>query len=270
MSFPVSRIPLGPNNTTKSPFGLWHAAVQGPTARNVYLQSENYSFTPDDGWTSELTFSGPQNVLAAWTKKTIANYKKQDYRVTCDISDQGNGFATLTLRVPPKLGDETEYDDVDTVQWSLNGNDMEKDILTHPSLTVLTDAEWDVLRNYKADPSGTFPTALTLQLVGRDIAALIRRGVQTHSVSQWVLVRSSVLMSEQATQTQIDNVGMQFTKAQMETDEDLPTSLKFALPATGVWIKRTPSISLEKTRYTVNGEYWHADYASTVLFPAAP
>jgi|TARA_Y100000310_G_scaffold276414_1_gene293528 hypothetical protein len=270
MSKPVTKLPLGNDFGTRAAWHKNNATVQGYRAREVFRQTENFSFTPDSGWTSEIAYHGPIETLAIFAKKTIKEYKDDDYRVTVDISDLGNGFGNMTVRVPSRLGDEKEYEDEDTVQWSLTGNDMEKDILTHPSLAgppVIVDDEWDILRKLKADPNVTIPNESSVSIATWNIIQLIRKGVQTHSVSQWVLRRSSVLMSEQSTTTQIADVGYQFGISELQTYENLPTTIKFTLPTSGVWIKRTPSIALEGTRYKVDGEFWHADTASSVLFP---
>ena len=272
MSVRVSQLPLGQQaggNENRKAYGWWGAAVQGKHARKVFQQSENYNFTPDNGWQSSTTYHGPLDVLAVFAKKQIKKFKEKDYRVAVDISALGNGWGNMTLRRPWAKGDEKEYDDEDTIQWSLTGNDMEKDILTHPTLKDLTvDADWDKLRELKSDQTADFPDENSVQTETWKIMELLRKGVQTYSVSQYVLRRSSVLMSEQSTTTQITDIGKQFTKTQLETHESLPTELKFALPSDGIWIKRTPSVALDSTRYKVDGEFWHADSASTVLYPA--
>jgi len=265
---PISELDVGTGSAPSNKPWRIGAVIQGHEGQTAVLQSESHSFTPETGWTTTFVSKGPVEVLLAEAKKQIKEYKEDDYRVTADVSDTGSGFGTLTVRQPSRHGDEKEYEDEDTVQWSLTGNDMEKDILTHWSLENITDNDWDILRELKADQTATFPEDTVFNTAeALDIAVLMRKGVQTHSVSQWVLRRSSVLMTEQTTQTQIDDVGYQFTKAKLEEHESLPSELKFALPADGVWMKRTPSVSLEGTRYKVDGEFWHSDYASTVLYP---
>ena len=246
-------------------------SLQGEAGYELTRTSESHSFTPEGGWMMEETYTGPAEILLTEAKKRIKEYKEDDYRVSVDVSSNGDGFGTLRLKVPSRLGDEKEFEDEDTITWSLTGNDMEKDILTHPHLVDASEADFDILRKLKSDPTMSPPNIMDFTGIPTqkpyDISILIRMGVMTYSVSQWVLRRSAVLHSESTTQAALDDVGKQFTKAQLESFEGMPSNLKFTLPATGVWIKRTPSVGLDGSRYTIDGEYWHPDYASTILYP---
>ena len=272
---PINDLSLGRNAS----FGIGRASrqtLQGAAAQDLVLQSEGHAFSPESGWTTTSTWMGPYDILLSEAKKKITEYKDDDYRVTADISEGGNGFGPLTMKVPTRIGDELEYEDEDTVTWGLTGNDMEKALLTHPNLVNETIATMDTLRTFMDNSSSEMPwndypngsgTKPAPTIAAWDFVHLIRFGVQTYSVSQWVLQRTSVLHAESTVKTALYSIGKQFEKAQLESLEGLPTEMMFTLPSTGTWLKRTPNVRREGASWRIEGEYWHSDGASAVLYP---
>jgi hypothetical protein len=98
---------------------------------------------------------------------------------------------------------------------------------------------------------------------------LIKRGVEVLSISQYVLKKSAVYSSYNTAQIAIANVGRQHFLADLVSYESLPFNIKFAMPTTGWWIKRTPKISTEGIRVKTETEFWHVDAASIWLYPYA-
>lgn len=168
---------------------------------------------------------------------------------------------------------------VETERWSLAGEDMEKTLWTHSALGDLHDnysSDYEQLRKdvSTAEKDGSWKTiydAMSSTAGGgsaKPIFKLFMDGVESYTLSRWVLRWSGVISTRAQGQFAHTNIGKQFTTQNMYDWEGLPADLSFAIPA-GVWIKRTPTYDYEGTKINASMEYWHADTASTILYPTA-
>ena len=48
--------------------------------------------------------------------------------------------------------------------------------------------------------------------------------------------------------------------------EKFADALRFATPAAGGWIKRTPTVNFDGNKVSCDVEYWHADDWSEILY----
>lgn len=100
-----------------------------------------------------------------------------------------------------------------------------------------------------------------LNLLLRDLAD----GVQSVSVSHYVLRRVVRLKPGSTVRATRDRVGAILTTSELTSLEGVPSTVKFDLPDT-FWQKRTPTVEPEATHRVLTQEYWQADrYAKFFL-----
>lgn len=235
-------------------------------------QFETTQYDPTRGWSKVMKWEGPKGRALSYGRQLVSSWKAVGVDIAISLSEDVGGSATLEASLPADISP------VETIQWSLDGNDLEKPIETHPMLAGVRDEEIELLRRVKANPqyvisqwqsemtSSSQSTAVATNTFR--ILSLIKRGVEVYSISQWTLRRSAVHSSYTTSQIALSNVGRQFTLAQLISMEGLD-NIKFSMPSTGYWIKRTPKVATEGIRTKVETEYWHVDAASVYLYPFA-
>ena len=232
---------------------------------------DSYSYDPTRGWTQNMSWEGPKKRALQYARKLVRDWKGYGVDISVNVTDDVGGAARLDATLPMNI------DPVDTLQWSLEGNDLEKAIETHPMLAAARDEEIELIRRVKANPQYLIQNwQEEMTAAGKStgvtpntykILALVKRGVEVYSISQWTLKASKCFSSYNNAKMSVDNVGRQFTLSQLSYFEGLPTNLKFALPSEGWWIKRTPRVSTQGIRVSVEVEFWHVDAASIYLYP---
>ena len=262
--------------------------VQGSRLPIELPQERNWS--PNKGWTTSRKWVGES---AAITSLAASIQAEQGAFVSMSVSPQDAGTAHLTVTLDD-LQDGAEAaaqsngepePDLDT--WTLQGNDYEKDIWSHPSIRALAtsapdDYNWLRKNLPPIQKNGTWKDVIdawytTLGSTGAgtwndaattlSIFKMFRDGIESWSLSQFVLRRSRTIKSRSQGTLSVSNVGKQFTVAQLQAFEGLPLALKFATPTSGTWIKRTPSVSYDGNKITCEGEFWHADDWHYTLYP---
>lgn len=235
-------------------------------------QFQTTQYDPTRGWSKVMKWEGPRGRALSYGRQLVRDWKNVGVDIAISVSEDVGGSAVLEASLPPDINP------VETIQWSLDGNDLEKPIETHPMLANIRDEEIELLRRVKANPqylitqwqsemtSSSQPTGIAVNTFR--ILSLIKRGVEVYSISQWTLRRSAVHSSYATSQIALSNVGRQFTLAQLIAMEGL-NNIKFSMPSTGYWIKRTPKVATEGIRTKVETEYWHVDAASVYLYPFA-
>lgn len=190
--------------------------------------------------------------------------------VQWSIEDDEPPFARLTIR----FGDSDDGSDPDesaTTLWTLDGNDLEKDILSHPSITL---AEAGDIRDKLAIAEennhdySSFLGSFT-NPAAEDIYILKAKGVDSYLLSQFVLRRSTKVPAAYSSKWPTTNVGRQYTTAELEAAEVVPPTLIFNMPA-GAWLKKSPQITMNHDgSWQIDNEWWHADSWSLRLYPKA-
>jgi len=82
--------------------------------------------------------------------------------------------------------------------------------------------------------------------------------------SSWSLKRRMVLPSNSSVLADLENVNRLFTPSGLLTDlqaqSGIPSTVRFALPTNGYWLKKAPSISQNTSgSWEINGEWWWAE-----------
>ena len=236
------------------------------------------------GWKTSRKWHGTH---AAITGLAATIQAEQGRFVSMTVSPVDAGAATLTVSYDDlQDGDEPEAEasgepEADQDTWTLQGNDYEKDIWSHPEIIALatnTKADYDWLRKNlpPIQKNGTWQDILDVWDTSftwddstgtKEIFKMFRDGVEAYSVSQFVLRRSRSIKSAAQGTLAVDNVGKQFSLAQLQSSEDVPATLKFALPADGAWVKRTPTVNYSGNKVSADVEYWHADTWHEILYP---
>ena len=185
--------------------------------------------------------------------------------VRVDIKPKPPNLATMTVTFDgvqdgnrPQA--EANGDPVaDSDSFSLNGADSEKSIWSHSSVSALAEADhagYQYLRTKvtEAEKDGTWVNIIdawdSAQFVDSSssddalvIFKALRDGVESYTVSTYILRRTRGISSAAQGQVSVDYIGYTFTNEQLISYEGLPTALNFGLPSTGRWLKRTPSIN---------------------------
>ena len=244
---------------------------------------------PAKGWKATRVFEGDEAMIQSMANNIIAS-SGQFVRV--DIKPKAPNLAVMTVTFDGvQDGDQPVAEAngepvADADSWSLNGTDSERDIWSHSSLTSLAETDpngWHYLRTKVThaqkegmwqnminawDSSQYLDTATSDDALA--IFKMLRDGVEAYSVSQFVLSRNRGIRSAAQGTVSVSYVGYQFTAAQLQTHEGLPSALNFGLPSTGSWIKRTPSIQFDAVtgKMSVSNEYWHAYDWNSILYPS--
>lgn len=170
--------------------------------------------------------------------------------------------------------------------WELDGNDIEKSIWEHPKVVARTK-EYSVsqmasLREYFetvmdgtatsswADPLGGSPENTDVN----SAMLLLARGVESFTVSQYVLRKSQVVRQGTSLKASHSNINKIFSYAALTAAE--PTLASYHLvDAPGVntlkWLKRTPDVRpAQNGMFEITIEYWGADSWEPLLYDTVP
>jgi len=244
---------------------------------------QDRTYTPQKGWKTSRKWQGPENAINALAATLVA---ESGSFVNITISPREAGLAELSATFddlqdgnePAAESSGEPYADND--QWSLQGNDYEKDIWSHPSVSALATTakgDYDWLRKNlpPIQKNGTWQDILDVwdsytwvdSVTTKNLFKMFRDGVEAYSVSQYVLRRSRTIRNAAQGTVSVGHVGYQFTISDLQSHEGLPGTLKFAMPSGGTWIKRTPSVTFDGNKISVENEFWHADDWNTLLYP---
>lgn len=256
---------------------------------NIFPQEQatDRAWQPNKGWSANRVFEGPEAMIQSMANNIVAT-SGQFVRV--DVKPKPPGLATLTVSFDgiadgsEPVADANGEPIADSDSFTLNGADSEKSIWSHSSLTALAAADptgWQYLRTKvtHAQKEGTWQNMIDawdstqyLSTATSDDALSIfkalRDGVESYTVSTYILRRSRGISSAAQGEISIAYVGHTFSKAQL-AGEGVPSNLNFGLPSTGRWLKRTPSIQFDAVtgKMSVDGEYWWAEDWNKLLYP---
>jgi hypothetical protein len=167
-------------------------------------------------------------------------------------------------------GASADADTEITTIWTVAGNDIEKDLESHPRWIDLAVSTRENLRDFKngSKKEGEVVVAAA-DLVSSDAADfhdLIKAGTTSYTISQIVVQRTMTVAPSYAGLDAMTNVNRIYSKAGLTTAESIPTTIVFSLLA-GQYLKRTPTITQQPNgRYQITSEWWHADTWATLLY----
>lgn len=193
------------------------------------------------------------------------------------ISPESDGTAVLTLTLdapdaatPPKDPTAAGEPEKDTETWELNGNDLTKDVWSHPRIKALNSTDYTWLRqNVKvAKEKGTW-FAIDSAIQSTELRKMFRifmGGAESYSVAQYVLRRNLTTSGSSLGSFVTRGANWQYTTQQIITEFKVPAGLRFTLPQ-GSWIQRTPTVTFDGAKWSNATEFWHAEEWNEVLYP---
>jgi hypothetical protein len=96
------------------------------------------------------------------------------------------------------------------------------------------------------------------------------KGQQSFLVPRYIIKRVVTLPKRYAAQYPSDNIGHQFTMAQLQLIEKFPDSYKVRVPTTGAWLKMATGTSPQPGgKEQVLDEWWHAPFWDNLHYPPA-
>jgi hypothetical protein len=253
---------------------------------------------------------GGASVIRSWHGSSTAlasldtTYRAAGRKTSMEPQSDGS----YILRVRFGAEDSQSPEEPLSTIWELVGNDLEKNLWTLPvvkaAMATITDAhDRATIRKYaEAVARGEYATTgsdgaelpLSLSVVlslantagmtdSNDQATLssvidnLTEGVESWTVSQYVLRRTVTLAANagDALKPAYTYVGKVMTKAQVESIEGVPNTLKFNLPDSDpagnpCYLKRTPTVTqVAADKWQVVSEWWHADDYSDLIYDPA-
>ena len=157
-----------------------------------------------------------------------------------------------------------------TPLWTVAGNDIEKDLESHPKWIDLAVSTRENLRDFKngSKKEGDVVVA-EADLTSSDAADfydLIKAGTTSYTISQIVVQRTMTVSPSYAGAIAMTNVNRIYSKAGLTSAESIPGTIVFSLLA-GYYLKRTPTITQQPNgRFQITNEWWYADTWSTLLY----
>lgn len=232
-------------------------------------QPERREYDPKEGWITFVPYHGP---IAA-VQGVIPALVQQGLRFSeFPVQDGVRGIEIRYSNAQDGAAPATDPNDEQTVTWELLGNDLNKDIFDSDTFSgsTLDDSDRENLRGLR---DGTVRSThnVIVNMTGdpAKFRDLIKKGVESFTVSQYVLRRTGVVSLDWQGTFGISNVGKYYsTTTDLNDEENVPATLKFSLPS-GQWLKRTPSVRQNRDgRWVSTQEWWHADTWSDVLYEA--
>jgi hypothetical protein len=211
------------------------------------------------------------------------------------------GYKTISVEYPES--DENDPSTPLSEKWECDSNYLQKDLWSLPvvqtELAKIGFGRQDVRQYFKKDfenyvagnPhgetedgieydiiwSGTTAHSLVtvMQEYGVEVSVFeklyedLTKGVSTYEIEQYVVRHTQVTNKSSNIKAARANVGKIHT-AEYITSR-LPEDVKFEAPETGYWLKRIPHVDqIEKGKWEIVQEWWHADSYSTLIYPDNP
>ena len=185
------------------------------------------------------------------------------FRIT---PDEDGPMSECVMTAPDAQdGADPSADTEITTTWTVAGNDIEKDLESHPNWLTLAVTERELLREYK-DGTKKESEALTTTLNGANFKTLIKAGTTSYTISQIVVQRTITVGPGFAGAAAMSYINRIYSQAGLTAAESIPDTIVFSMLA-GYYLKRTPTITQQPNgRFQITNEWWHADTWSTTLY----
>lgn len=260
-------------------------------------------YEPGKGWKTIQRYRGTVTQLAA----VVSDLQFAGCQFHLDPESEDHNYYTLTVTFgagaynggnPPDPGEPLSD------QWELDVNDLEKSLWEFPTII----AEFEKILSYAGAPDADPPIPSganilkqikkqiqdTVEGTSEDPDVLITvpvlpapytinvtlllnfmgqlvRGVEAFTVSQLVLRRTMQIAPNCTIKASLANVGKIYAASAIATAYGIPNTIRFGLPTTGYWLKRSPTVSGpgKDGRWTIKQEFWWAETYSTFIYSAA-
>ena len=185
------------------------------------------------------------------------------FRIT---PDEDGPFAECTMTAPDAQdGADSSAETELTTTWTVAGNDIEKDLESHPNWLNMAETERELLREYKAG-SKKESEVTTTTTHGDNFKTLIKAGTTSYTISQIVVQRTMTVGPGFAGAAAMSNINGIYSANGLTLAESIPQTIVFTL-LSGYYLKRTPTITQQPNgRFQIVNEWWHADTWSTTLY----
>lgn len=238
-------------------------------------QSQRRRWDINQGAVVDRTWEGPKSGLVTFIASTLpAGYSRIEI-------DDDNDLVVLVATYPSSTTDGiggTEPED-GLVQrwWELDGNDLEKSLWDHPKVRAHTDG-YDATQiiamraKFEEILAGT-ATSSWLHADVMDAMLRIARGVESFTVSQYVLRKNEIVRTGTSLAASHGNVNKIFGYSALTAAE--PSLAGYDLVAaaslTGLyWLKRTPDVRpTQNGLYEIVTEYWGAEEWDSWIYETA-
>ena len=187
------------------------------------------------------------------------------FRIT---PDESGPMSECVMTAPDAQdGADPSADTEITTTWTVAGNDIEKDLESHPNWLDLAETERELLREYK-DGTKKESEALTTTTHGNNFKTLIKAGTTSYTMSQIVVQRTMTVGPGYAGAAAMTNINRIYSQTGLTAAEGIPLTIVFTM-LPGYYLKRTPTITQQPNgRFQITNEWWHADTWSTTLYGA--
>ena len=187
------------------------------------------------------------------------------FRIT---PDESGPMSECVMTAPDAHdGADPSADTEITTTWTVAGNDIEKDLESHPNWLDLAETERELLREYK-DGTKKESEALTTTTHGNNFKTLIKAGTTSYTMSQIVVQRTMTVGPGYAGAAAMTNINRIYSQTGLTAAEGIPLTIVFTM-LPGYYLKRTPTITQQPNgRFQITNEWWHADTWSTTLYGA--
>ncbi len=231
---------------------------------SVIEQDREIEWSSTTGFRSTRKFRGlKDDILGMVPSMRRAGFS---FRIT---PDESGPMAECVMTAPDAQdGAESNAETEITTIWTVAGNDIEKDIESHPAWIGLAQSSRENLRDFKNGSKKEGDVVLAEGDADADeFKALIKAGTTSYTISQIVVQRTmTVAPTYSAGAASMTNVNRIYSKSGLTTAESIPDTIFFSLLA-GQYLKRTPTITQQPNgRYQITNEWWHADTWSTLLY----
>lgn len=256
------------------------------------LESE-YEFDPRSGYTEIKRWRGAPEKIA----EQMAVFALSRTRHSVSEEDEG-GHQILRAWFGVTESQPAEQAIADI--WSLVGNDLEKPIWTidkvqaelnkanDPHSLALIKSDIEKLLEGETETVDANGNTQTLSLeyilsgcdslgidrtVIRGLINSLAKGVESKSISQFVLRRVLVVASNTSIKPAYDGVNKIWTTENLNTDPstggEIPGTILFVLPG-GYWLKRTPTVEQQTyDKWQITQEWYHADQYDSFVYDLA-
>jgi hypothetical protein len=187
------------------------------------------------------------------------------FRIT---PDESGPMAECVMTAPDAQdGADASAETEITTTWTVAGNDIEKDLESHPNWLSMAETERELLREYK-DGSKKESEVTTTTTHGANFKTLIKAGTTSYTISQIVVQRTMTVGPGYAGAAAMSNINGIYSASGLSSTENIPPTIVFTL-LSGFYLKRTPTITQQPNgRFQITNEWWHADTWSTTLYGA--
>ena len=237
---------------------------------------------PRTGGSITRRFKGDQTLIAA----LALTHKRAGARIELTPPEEG-GFSEL--RATYGAADTQPPTEPLADIWTLLGNDLEKDLWTHPKIRAeiakadnpqdVATVRGEIEMLIKGDQEVThsdgqvyaleFPHIWTYHIstlgtgmvedTWKQFVGALSRGETSYVVSQWVLRHSLVVAANTVIKPALTNIDKIFSNAALVASENIPGTIKFDLP-TGQWLKKAPTVEQESAdKWRITQEWWYAE-----------